>query len=201
MNTTKPHFNHPCFRPEGLRQDSGMGQNGGDYQFRGVWCSLCRFFFSRFTLVLVLALAAPARAQDTTYTWAGNSSGNWNAGGNWASGQVAVSGTNTALLFTGTNNLQGGTLEVGAITSGSGTATFDFNGGTLQASGASTNFMANNITAYVQAGGALINTDYNITIANGLLHDPALGGLFWKMRKGSDRAHANRSRSSPFSPF
>jgi len=72
-------------------------------------------------------------------------------------------------------NLRGGLINTGIVFNGGGTASiFNFNGGTLQANIANTNFMA--VTkAYVYGGGAVIDTQANnITIAQPLL-TPATG--------------------------
>ena len=84
----------------------------------------------------------------------------------------------------GTYSLNGGTLNVGEVSGDSGTSTFHFNGGTLQA-GASdapndpnypTTFFSGLSTADVQAGGAIINTNgFNVTVAQNLLHDTSSG--------------------------
>lgn len=76
-----------------------------------------------------------------------------------------------------TYNLNGGTLTVPQILKVSAsTATFNFNGGTLRAAASSTTFMQGLTAANVQAGGALINTDgKDIAIAQPLLD--AGGGL------------------------
>jgi autotransporter-associated beta strand protein len=53
--------------------------------------------------VIVVALTQTTAAAQT---WSGNGgSGSWNAGGNWLGGVVPVSGTATAITFTGTNQL------------------------------------------------------------------------------------------------
>jgi autotransporter-associated beta strand protein len=91
----------------------------------------------------------------------------------------------------GVVNLNGGLLAVNLVTTVSAnvqngstpTATFNFNGGTLKARAASTTFFkggttapATPINAYVQAGGAIIDTtNFNITVAEPMQHDPALG--------------------------
>ena len=86
---------------------------------------------------------------------------------------------------TGTVNLNGGTLNVDAITNDNtagSTGTIYFNGGTLQANAASGNFIASGgtsstMTAYVRGGGTKIDSNsYAITVSQDLLHDPALGG-------------------------
>src|SRR5260370_36608206 len=51
-----------------------------------------------------------------------------------------------------------------------------FNGGTLQPTGNSTTFLQTLTGAKVQAGGAVIDTNgFNVTIAQPLVHDVALG--------------------------
>ena len=85
---------------------------------------------------------------------------------------------------TGTYTLTGGTLQIPVVSGGLGTSTFNFNGGTLQATASDnpaaasnpTTFVAGLTTANVQAGGAKIDTNsFNVTMAQPLLHDPALG--------------------------
>ena len=93
--------------------------------------------------------------------------------GTATAGTVSV-GVNTS--STGTVNLNGGTLTAGTVVGQAGTSTFRFNGGTLQASGNSTTFVSGLTNAYVEAGGAVINTNgFNVTVAQTLLHDTALG--------------------------
>ncbi len=80
-------------------------------------------------------------------------------------------------------SLNGGTLTVGGVgpnpnSFGGGTSTFNFNGGTLQANKASTTFVTGLTNAYVQAGGAKIDSNgFGITISQALLHDPGLAGV------------------------
>ncbi len=77
---------------------------------------------------------------------------------------------------TGTFALGGGTLIVQSVSGGPGTSTFDFNGGSLQASASNAAFFQGMTNAIVQAGGALVNTaGNNVGISQNLLHDPALG--------------------------
>ncbi len=96
-------------------------------------------------------------------------------------GQVSMVGATSATLSTtAAYNLNGGTLATGQVnmhTTGSGaTATFNFNGGTLQANATSATFMQGLTAANVQAGGAVLDTNgFNDTIAQLLMHDPALG--------------------------
>ena len=83
-----------------------------------------------------------------------------------------------------TCSLNGGTLTTSRIFVGIGTGTsvFNFNGGTLQPSASPfTNFMNGLTHAYVQAGGAVIDSrGLDFTIAQTLEHDPGVatdGGL------------------------
>jgi fibronectin-binding autotransporter adhesin len=79
-------------------------------------------------------------------------------------------------------NLDGGTLSVGGIvrttTSTGVDAVLNFNGGTLQARQSTASFLnaLSQVTAVVQAGGAVMDTQaFDITIAAPLVHDTALG--------------------------
>ena len=77
-----------------------------------------------------------------------------------------------------TYNLAGGVLTVPEIiaTSASGSSTFNFNGGTLKPTASTAAFMQGLSAAYVQSGGAIIDTSgKNITIAQTL--QDAGGGL------------------------
>ena len=116
-------------------------------------------------------------------------SGGTNSNGGLTLGGVAFFNAN------GTYALNGGTLLTndvtgGVGTSGTGTSTFAFNGGVLQAQGSTITFMRNLTTANVQAGGAIIDTQlFADTITQPLLHDAALGatpdGGFTKMGTGT----------------
>ncbi len=76
----------------------------------------------------------------------------------------------------GTNNLNGGTMSVLAVAKGSGTAVFNFNGGTLRANANNANFMTGLDVANVRNGGATINNfGKSITIAQALLHSGISG--------------------------
>ena len=76
----------------------------------------------------------------------------------------------------GTYNLASGTLAAGSVAGGSGTSTFDFNGGTLQAGASTTTFLQGLKTANVQAGGVSIDTNgYSVTINQQLQHDTTSG--------------------------
>ncbi len=71
----------------------------------------------------------------------------------------------------GAVNLNGGTINTTAVTKGAGPeGIFNFNGGTLRPTAATTNFMAGLTRAYVNAGGANIDTNgSDITIAQPLI--------------------------------
>ena len=92
-------------------------------------------------------------------------------------GQVNVGTTSTVryLYFdtgTGTINLNGGALQVARITvSSTTTGTINFNGGVLKAERSDGSFLAASdyVTANVLAGGAVIDTDYGVTISAPLL--------------------------------
>jgi len=80
----------------------------------------------------------------------------------------------------GTLHLDGGTLTTSQIVKGTGTGTLYWNGGTVKVlpmPGAWGGFVESLDAAYIQAGGAILDTNgNNATIAQPLLHDPALGG-------------------------
>jgi autotransporter-associated beta strand protein len=95
-------------------------------------------------------------------------------------GGLHTTGTLTLGSFSasanGTYVLTGGTLAAGFVSRDKGTGVFDFNGGTLKPTVSSTTFLQNLTTANVQAGGAKVDTNgFNVTIAQPLLHDAALG--------------------------
>lgn len=82
-----------------------------------------------------------------------------------------------------TFNLDGGVLTIAQVVTGSnnGTATFNFNGGTLRAANAGASFIdlgGASQTAVVKAGGAIIDTNgYDVTIPQALLDGTGGGGL------------------------
>lgn len=94
---------------------------------------------------------------------------------NTATGVLTMSGTadfRTSQMIvgvgsataTGTVNLNGGIIRTSALNGGAGISTFHFNGGTLQATADSANFIAGLGTADILAGGALIDTQtFNVT--------------------------------------
>ena len=98
----------------------------------------------------------------------------------------------------GTVNLNGGSIACGRVTHlGSGTATFNFNGGTLIASNTvGTNFfMAGLTAANVQSGGAVIDTGTNLSIvAQPLLN---AGGGLTKLGVGILQLNGSNTYSGP----
>jgi autotransporter-associated beta strand protein len=110
-------------------------------------------------------------------TWvAENNLGTWNLnGGSAVLGVIHLTQNQGA---SGTFNLNGGDLTATEITDNGGSGTINFNGGTLHAGVNSVTFMHDlNGGAYVQAGGANINTEgYDITISQALA-DGGGGGL------------------------
>jgi fibronectin-binding autotransporter adhesin len=82
----------------------------------------------------------------------------------------------TTFNSSGTYNLNGGTLSTALFTKGVGTSVFNFNGGTLKASGAFTLGGGNVTTAQVRDGGAVIDSNgLNVTISQDLIHS-GIGG-------------------------
>ena len=119
-------------------------------------------------------------------TFTSNSGGGYGGSGiqvgEFGNGTLNVSGTALASLSSngvtlglntgaqGTVNLLGGTINTNKVAKGGGTGTFNFNGGTLQANAANAAFMTGLTNAYVQGGGATIDTQANaITIGQALL--------------------------------
>jgi fibronectin-binding autotransporter adhesin len=87
--------------------------------------------------------------------------------------------TGKLTLSNGEYDLDGGNLTTGYVAAVSGTNVFNFNGGTLECnSEPNSSFLQGLSHAYVQAGGAIINTNNsNITIAQVLLSGGGNGGL------------------------
>ena len=107
-------------------------------------------------------------------TNAGSSGSYTQSGGINSAGTALYFGTNAG--SSGSYNLNGGRLTTGEVYKLSGTGTFNFNGGTLQASRSGSAFFSGLTAAYVQNGGANVDVQgFNVTIAQSLLHDPALG--------------------------
>jgi len=97
------------------------------------------------------------------------------SGGTVNAGAEVVFGADNA-GGTGTYQLNGGLLLAGSVARVSGTSIFDFSGGTLQATAASTALMTGLTTANVRNGGGTIdNGGFNITIAENLLHSTIAG--------------------------
>ena len=94
---------------------------------------------------------------------------------------VTAGGTGTLTLGalgtgTYTYNLDGGALRVPSVIHNTGTAVFNFNGGTLTALGDTAFFMQGLTAANVRNGGARINTNgFNVTVGQALPHS-AIGG-------------------------
>jgi fibronectin-binding autotransporter adhesin len=85
-------------------------------------------------------------------------------------GGLSLGTSNTAA--SGTVNLLGGTLAVPLVTRGTGSGFFNFNGGTLKAEIATTNFMNGLSGAYVyggSTGSTIDNNSLNITIGQSLI--------------------------------
>ena len=123
--------------------------------------------------------------------------------GTRASGTLNISGTANVSLTgvtldmfhsqvagtgkTATVNLNGGTLTVPGISVNrtDNTSLFNFNGGTLRTNASSTSFMAGLTNAYVQAGGAVVDTNgYAIKIGQSLLAGSTTGGGLTKIGEG-----------------
>jgi autotransporter-associated beta strand protein len=76
----------------------------------------------------------------------------------------------------GTYKLNGGLLSTGGISGGSGTGTFDFDGGTLKLTAATSTLLSGVGTINVQTGGAIINPNgFAVTIPQALMHDTTAG--------------------------
>ncbi len=92
----------------------------------------------------------------------------------------------------GVYNLNGGTLTTPILSkNGSGTANFNFNGGTLVPTANSTTFLQGLTAATVQAGGGTVNTNgFNVTIAQALLNG---GGGITKTGNGILTLSSNAS--------
>jgi arabinan endo-1,5-alpha-L-arabinosidase len=102
--------------------------------------------------------------------------GTLTVGGNGAvnvAGPLRLASLATAV---GAVNLNGGVLTAAQVTKGSGSGTFNFNGGTLRASANQSAFMQGLTLANVDAGGAMIDTQaFNLTVAQPLVQKSALG--------------------------
>jgi fibronectin-binding autotransporter adhesin len=91
----------------------------------------------------------------------------------------------------GVLNLNGGTLTALHFTAqnggGTGSSTFNFNGGALLASADDTTFIGKKVTSVVSTGGAKISTNgHNITVNSALTHDTTLAGADGGLTKSGD---------------
>jgi len=130
-----------------------------------------------------------AVAQNLFVGLAGTGTLNINGGAivNAASANGVILGNDAA--GTGTVNLNGGTLTSKRIFGGAGTATFNFDGGFLKAStGATAEFMTGLDNAFVEDGGAVVDSNgENINIAQPLLAGTTAGGGLTKFGTGTVR--------------
>ncbi|MFO0788450.1 MAG: family 43 glycosylhydrolase [Pirellulales bacterium] len=102
----------------------------------------------------------------------------------------------------GVVNLNGGRLTAPSIVRGNGTATLNLDGGTLRAAASSTTFFQGLNSANMRAGGVDIDTQsFDITIAQPLLHDSALGttldGGLYKLGVGTLTLTGNNTFTGP----
>src|SRR6185312_12335665 len=82
-----------------------------------------------------------------------------------ATGQANLTMGRTGATSAGTVNLLGGTVNTLQVARGAGSATLNFNGGVLKATGASTTFITGLNAANVYNGGAIIDDGgFNVTI-------------------------------------
>jgi autotransporter-associated beta strand protein len=110
-----------------------------------------------------------------------------------------ICGTFRVSQNTGFLNLNGGTLRTTNL-SNNGTATLTFNGGTLQAKAARTDFIATGVnTAQIQSGGAFIDSNnFAITIPKILTEDStSTGGGLTKTGAGTLTLTAANSYTGP----
>ena len=99
------------------------------------------------------------------------------------SGSAALSITNDGIILgkgnaagRGTANLLGGVATVNSVSKGTGSGTFNFNGGTLRANTNTATFMGGLNGAYIYSGGALIDDGgYAVTIPQPLLAPAGYG--------------------------
>ena len=149
-------------------------QNGGSFTTNGRPLSLGG------SGVGVYTLSGGTLTTSTTYAGDSGTGSFTQSGGLHTTGTLILTGNGPNGV--GTYALNGGTLNVGQVNgvgahpTDTGMSTFNFNGGTLQASASSTGFFGSLTRANVQGGGARIDTaGYNVTVAQPLLHDTAGG--------------------------
>ena len=110
----------------------------------------------------------------------------------------------TYSLSTGTVNLSGGTLAVGAVRRTTAdrappeSATFNFNGGLLRATASNASFLQGLDYAYVQSGGAMIDTQgFNDAIGQALQSGAANDGGLTKFGAGTLTLLASNTYTGP----
>ncbi len=178
----------------------GVGDSAGDSAsctisnavLNSVYASRTSVFIGSGEMASGTLAITSAEVTSTGDVWiasAAGARGNLTISGNsQAPGSMIVSGIGGVYVSrnpgaTGTLSLNSyGYLTAVAVTGGTGTSTLNFNGGTLNATSSGTAFVQGFTRAYVQAGGAVINTnDFNVTVSQSFQHDPALtpadGGL------------------------
>ncbi len=130
--------------------------------------------------------AIPSGASTLSKVYTGSPSAVWVGDGAATSGTLNLAAGSSltcgAMVLgqssgAGTLIVHGGTLSAAAIVKGAGGAgTLYFNGGTLRATADSNDFVTGLSAFYVSAGGATIDSEgFDISIAQSLRHDPALG--------------------------
>jgi autotransporter-associated beta strand protein len=124
-----------------------------------------------------LTLGANANAGPGTFVQSGGTVTLYSdAGGTVGGTGVLMLGRAAGLTNTYAYWLNGGTLGVPTIATVSGNSQFYFNGGILQAAKTNAAFMVGLAAANVSTNGATIDSSsYPVTIAQALIHDPALG--------------------------
>jgi autotransporter-associated beta strand protein len=159
----------------GGRGTGTVNQNGGAFNASG-YLSIGRYAGA--TGVWNISGGALSQTDPARFLIVGEGgSGTLNLGGTGrvnAAGPVRV-GANAGSA--GIINLDNdGIFTTPAIVRGAGTATVNFDGGTLRAATSSGIFLQGLTNAYVQDEGALFDSQaFSIAVAQPLLHDPALG--------------------------
>ncbi len=118
------------------------------------------------------------------------------------SGSATVATLTLGALSSVVNLNTGGTLAANSISSGTGTSTFNFNGGTLVARTGTNAFMNGLTKAYVLSGGAKIDTNGNdITIGQALLTGTANDGGLTKSGSGTLKLSSDGMGTNPKNTF